>query len=61
MAVSGLALALFFLGCLIIYYIFENRRRDRVYGLPTPSVEADESAEALHKTDLEIESFRYLL
>lgn len=61
MAVAGLALALFFLSCLLVYYILENQRRDRVYGLPTPPGASEESAEALYKTDLEIKSFRYLL
>lgn len=61
MAVSGLALAVFFLICLLVYYVVENRRRDKVYGLPTPSGAAEESAQVLHQTDLEIKSFRYLL
>ena len=61
MAVSGLALAVFFLICLLVYYVIENCRRDKVYGVPTPLDAAEESAQALHKTDLEIKSFRYLL
>ncbi|OJJ07289.1 hypothetical protein ASPVEDRAFT_363578 [Aspergillus versicolor CBS 583.65] len=61
-AVSGLALGAFFLLCLLLYYIFENRRRDAKYGPPTQLTEEEERAHALsNKTDLEIESFRYLI
>ncbi|KAL3475720.1 major facilitator superfamily domain-containing protein [Aspergillus californicus] len=61
-AVSGLALGTFFLVCLLFYYIYENRRRDSVYGPPTQLTEEEERAQGLsNKTDLEIESFRYLL
>jgi hypothetical protein len=61
-SISGLALGAFFLGCLLIYYIFENRRRDARYGPPTQLTEEEERAQALsNKTDLEIESFRYLI
>ncbi|KAL5041768.1 hypothetical protein BDW71DRAFT_217417 [Aspergillus fruticulosus] len=59
---SGLALGAFFLICLLCYYIFENRRRDAKYGPPTQLTEEEERAHALsNKTDLEIESFRYLI
>ncbi|KAL4744406.1 hypothetical protein BDW72DRAFT_212690 [Aspergillus terricola var. indicus] len=61
-AISGLALGAFFLICLLCYYIFENRRRDARYGPPTQLTEEEERAHALsNKTDLEIESFRYLI
>ncbi|KAL4914619.1 major facilitator superfamily domain-containing protein [Aspergillus aurantiobrunneus] len=61
-AISGLALGAFFLICLLLYYIFENRRRDSVYGPPAQLSEEEERAHGLsNKTDLEIESFRYLI
>ncbi|KAL3429235.1 major facilitator superfamily domain-containing protein [Aspergillus tetrazonus] len=61
-AISGLALGAFFLTCLLCYYIFENRRRDAKYGPPTQLTEEEERTHALsNKTDLEIESFRYLI
>ncbi|KAL6230292.1 hypothetical protein BDW75DRAFT_248780 [Aspergillus navahoensis] len=61
-AISGLALGAFFLICLLCYYIIENRRRDAKYGPPTQLTEEEERAHALsNKTDLESESFRYLI
>lgn len=61
-AVSGLALAVFFLCCLLVYYIFENRRRDALHGPPTQLSEEEERMEGLlNKTDQEILSFRYLI
>ncbi|KAL4871857.1 hypothetical protein BDV12DRAFT_205707 [Aspergillus spectabilis] len=61
-SISGLALGAFFLGCLLIYYIFENRRRNAQYGPPNQLTEEEERDQGLsNKTDLEIESFRYLL
>jgi hypothetical protein len=61
-AISGLALGAFFLTCLLCYYLYENRRRDAKYGPPTQLTEEEERAHALsNKTDLEIESFRYLI
>lgn len=61
-AVSGLALGAFFLVCLLVYYIVENKRRDSLYGPPTQLSEEEERAQGLsNKTDLEIESFRYLM
>ncbi|KAL4737962.1 major facilitator superfamily domain-containing protein [Aspergillus similis] len=61
-AISGLALGAFFLICLLCYYICENRRRDAKYGPPTQLTTEEERAHALsNKTDLEIESFRYLI
>ena len=61
-AISGLALGTFFLICLLVYYIFENRRRDAVYGPSTELSEAEELAQGLsNKTDTEIESFRYVM
>ncbi|KAK1149736.1 hypothetical protein N8T08_005290 [Aspergillus melleus] len=61
-AISGLALGTFFLICLLAYYIFENRRRDAVYGLSTELSETEELAQGLsNKTDTEIECFRYVM
>ncbi|KAI9372628.1 hypothetical protein BJX61DRAFT_542567 [Aspergillus egyptiacus] len=58
-AISGLSLGAFFLVCLLVYYLGENRRRDRVYGSPEQLTEEEERAQGLsNKTDLEIESFR---
>jgi hypothetical protein len=59
---SGLILSLFFLLCLYSYYMWENRRRDRLYGSPEQiTVGAELQDELSNKTDREIESFRYLL
>ncbi|KAL4891479.1 major facilitator superfamily domain-containing protein [Aspergillus ambiguus] len=61
-AISGLAFGAFFLLCLLIYYVFENHRRDSLYGPPAQLTEEEEQAQGLsNKTDLEIESFRYLI
>ncbi len=61
-AVSGLALGAFFLFCLLLYYLFENKRRDAKYGPPAQLTEEEERVHALsNKTDLEIESFRYMI
>jgi hypothetical protein len=58
---SGLILGIFFLICLYVYYIWENRRRDRLYGSPQQLTEAEELHDELSsKTDREIESFRYV-
>lgn len=61
-AISGLALGVFFLIVLFVYYIYENNRRDRVYGSPSHLAESEELAEELsNRTDTEISSFRYAL
>ncbi|KAB8261275.1 major facilitator superfamily domain-containing protein [Aspergillus pseudonomiae] len=61
-AISGLALGAFFLVCLFVYYIVENKRRDSAYGPPTQLTEEEERMQGLsNKTDLEIESFRYVI
>ncbi|KAL4918321.1 major facilitator superfamily domain-containing protein [Aspergillus aurantiobrunneus] len=61
-SVSGLAFGVFFLFLLLVYYAWENRRRDAVYGLPEQISESEVVAQGLsNKTDLEIESFRYVL
>lgn len=59
---SGLVLSVGFLTALYCYYVYENRRRDRLYGSPeTITVGAELQDELSNKTDREIESFRYLL
>ncbi|KAJ5110563.1 hypothetical protein N7532_001098 [Penicillium argentinense] len=61
-AMSGLVLSIFFLVVLYFYYIYENRRRDRLYGRPEDmNVGAELQDELSNKTDTEIESFRYIL
>lgn len=59
---SGLIFGIFFLICLCCFYVWENRRRDRLYGLPREMTETEELQDELsNKTDHEIESFRYVL
>ncbi|KAJ6153582.1 hypothetical protein N7470_006541 [Penicillium chermesinum] len=61
-AMSGLVLSIFFLLCLYVYYTWENRRRDKLYGSPADmTVGAELREELSNKTDRQIESFRYLL
>ncbi|PWY65694.1 MFS general substrate transporter [Aspergillus heteromorphus CBS 117.55] len=61
-AISGLALGAFFLICLLGYYVWENRRRNRLFGVPGQMTESQELALGLSSmTDLEIEGFRYVL
>ena len=57
----GFALGIFFLCCLLGYYVIENKRRDRKYGLPNQISESEELEEDLsNKTDRELPHFRYL-
>ncbi|KAJ5388899.1 hypothetical protein N7509_011440 [Penicillium cosmopolitanum] len=61
-AMSGLIFGIFFLICLYVYYVYENNRRDRVYGSTAELTEREElQDEFSNKTDHEIESFRYVL
>ncbi|KUM59676.1 hypothetical protein ACN42_g7465 [Penicillium freii] len=61
-AMAGLAFGILFLFCLYIFYLLENRRRDRLYGSPREMTETEELEDELsNKTDHEIESFRYVL
>jgi hypothetical protein len=61
-SVAGLAIGVFFLVCLLVYYKWENKRRNAKYGAPTDRSEVEAIAEGLlDKTDLEITSFRYVL
>jgi hypothetical protein len=44
------------------YYIWENRRRDALYGPPSLMTENEELQQDLsNKTDGEMESFRYVI
>lgn len=59
---SGLVLSIGFLFALYLYYTYENRRRDRLYGpAETITVGAELQDELSNKTDRQIESFRYIL
>ncbi|CDM38220.1 hypothetical protein DTO013E5_8654 [Penicillium roqueforti] len=61
-SMAGLAFGIFFLACLYLFYVSENRRRDRLYGSPVEMTETEELQDELsNKTDHEIESFRYVL
>ncbi|CAG8147876.1 unnamed protein product [Penicillium salamii] len=61
-SMAGLAFGIFFLICLYVFYIFENRRRDRLYGSPREMTESEELQDEIsNKTDHEIESFRYMV
>ncbi|EPS32979.1 hypothetical protein POX_d04872 [Penicillium oxalicum] len=61
-SMAGLVLGVFFLTCLYVFYVWENRRRDRLYGTPEHFTETEELQDELsNKTDQEIESFRYVL
>jgi len=59
---SGFACGIFFLMSLLAYYVWENRRRDRVFGLVAEISEAQDLAEDLsNKTDMQLQNFRYTL
>jgi hypothetical protein len=61
-SIAGLSFGVFFLILLWLYYFFENKRRDARYGTADQFTESEEVAQGLsNKTDLEIESFRYIL
>ncbi|KAL4876164.1 major facilitator superfamily domain-containing protein [Aspergillus karnatakaensis] len=61
-SVAGLAIGVFFLVCLLVYYGWENRRRDKKYGVLREANEIEVIAEGVSdKTDLEITSFRYIM
>ncbi|OQE12849.1 hypothetical protein PENFLA_c061G00751 [Penicillium flavigenum] len=61
-SMSGLAFGMFFLICLYVYYVWENRRRDRQFGTPGQMTETEELQDELsNKTDREIGSFRYMI
>ncbi|KAL2430458.1 putative transporter [Exophiala dermatitidis] len=61
-SLSGLALGAAFLICLLVYYIRENRRRNRLYGASPPLSLDEELREDLSgKTDRELTDFRYVI
>jgi hypothetical protein len=61
-ALAGVAFGVFFLVCLLIYYIWENRRRDARYGKPDEISASQELRDELATaTDTELDSFRYVL
>ncbi|CAG8183435.1 unnamed protein product [Penicillium olsonii] len=61
-SMSGLAFGIFFLICLLVFYLYENRRRDRLYGSPREMTVTEELQDEIsNKTDHEIESFRYMV
>lgn len=55
----GFALAIAFLVLLLTYYIWENRRRDRLYGPVTDTVDNTYLQAPLDATDRQNTSFRY--
>lgn len=61
-SLAGYAFGIAFLICLYIYYQYENRRRDRVYGSVAEVGSDQELADELsNKTDRTITSFRYMM
>ncbi|CAI7665904.1 unnamed protein product [Penicillium glandicola] len=61
-SMAGLGFGIFFLVCLYMFYVSENRRRDRLYGPPREMTETEELQDELsNKTDHEIKGFRYML
>lgn len=61
-AIAGLSLGIIALVGLYVYYSWENKRRDRVYGSPDAlTVDQQLQMELLNVTDQENESFRYVL
>ncbi|KAE8416404.1 major facilitator superfamily domain-containing protein [Aspergillus pseudocaelatus] len=56
----GLALGVFFLGCLFLYYIWENKRRDRQQGVMNEGLDVHDLLKQQNsKTDRQIPGFRY--
>jgi hypothetical protein len=57
---AGFCLGVFFLACLLVYYLWENKRRDRKFGPPSLASQAEELAEDVsNKTDMQLSGFRY--
>ena len=56
----GFCLGVFFLFCLGAWYLFENKRRDRVYRVVVESPEELEREIHGDMTDFEIKAFRYM-
>lgn len=61
-SIAGFAFGIMFLIPLFVYYQYENRRRDKVYG-PVSSVDSEEELadELSNQTDRSITSFRYMI
>ncbi|KAB8249361.1 major facilitator superfamily domain-containing protein [Aspergillus flavus] len=58
----GLVLGVFFLGCLFVYYIWENKRRDRQHGVMNEGLDVHDLVEEQNrKTDRQIPGFRYTI
>lgn len=61
-AIAGLSFGICSLVGLYVYYSWENKRRDRVYGSPDAlTIDQQLQMELLNVTDQENESFRYVL
>lgn len=57
---SGFALGVFFLALLLVYYIVENRKRDRKTGPVAETSEPHDLAQDVsNKTDMQLQNFRY--
>lgn len=61
-SIAGFTFSIMFLIPLFVYYQYENRRRDKVYG-PVSSVDSEEELadELSNQTDRSITSFRYMI
>ncbi|OQV08580.1 hypothetical protein CLAIMM_12829 isoform 4 [Cladophialophora immunda] len=61
-SLSGFAFGAWFLACLLVYYIWENARRDRRYG-QSQRLSVDEALQEdlSGKTDRQLSDFRYLI
>ncbi|KFY11409.1 hypothetical protein V492_04490 [Pseudogymnoascus sp. VKM F-4246] len=61
-SLAGYSFSTFFLVCLYLYYHYENKRRDKLYGSETTIGSDQELADELsNQTDRTITSFRYVL
>ncbi len=60
-SLAGFCLGAFFIVCLGIYYLWENRRRDRAHRTSASNTEERVKEIGGELTDWQIKSFRYLL
>ena len=59
---SGFALGDLFLALLLAYYVWENRRREKIFGSVTEISEAQDLTEDVsNQTDMQLQNFRYAL
>jgi hypothetical protein len=58
-SLAGYAFGVFFLVVMYVYYMWENARRDRLYGPPKTEVDGEEVQGT--KTDRQDKNFRYML